>query len=79
MLVAVEPAALAYQLTAGDTIRASFADVAVAMVDPRDIAEVVAAALIGGGADERTYRLSGPQALTRPIRSRCWPRRWTAH
>ena len=52
------------QLTAGDTIRASFADVAVAMLDPRDIAEIVGSALADGGHDGRTYRLSGPEALT---------------
>ena len=34
------------------------------MVDPHDIAEIVAAALVDGGHEGRTYRLSGPEALT---------------
>jgi uncharacterized protein YbjT (DUF2867 family) len=51
------------QLTSGDVVRAPFADVAVAMVDPRDIAAVAALALTGTGHEGRTYRITGPRAL----------------
>jgi uncharacterized protein YbjT (DUF2867 family) len=36
----------------------------VAMVDPRDVAEVAAAVLTGDGHDGRTYELTGPEAVT---------------
>jgi uncharacterized protein YbjT (DUF2867 family) len=39
-------------------------DGAVAMIDPRDVAAVAAVALIGDGHAGRTYRLTGPEALT---------------
>jgi uncharacterized protein YbjT (DUF2867 family) len=39
-------------------------DGAVAMVDPRDIAGVAAAALTGDGHAGRTYRLTGPEPIT---------------
>jgi uncharacterized protein YbjT (DUF2867 family) len=50
------------QLKAGDVVREPFADVAVAMVDPSDLAAVAAAALVSGH-EGRTYVVSGPQAL----------------
>lgn len=51
------------QIRAGDVVRVPFADVAVAVIDPYDIARVAAAALTSSGHDGHTYRLSGPQAL----------------
>jgi uncharacterized protein YbjT (DUF2867 family) len=51
------------QLQAGDVVRAPFADVRVATIDPYDVAAVSAEALISGGHDGRSYRLSGPESL----------------
>jgi uncharacterized protein YbjT (DUF2867 family) len=51
------------QLRAGDVVREPFADVAVAVIDPADIGEVAARALLADGHEGRTYVLSGPQAL----------------
>jgi uncharacterized protein YbjT (DUF2867 family) len=50
------------QLQAGDTIRAPFADVRVASIDPSDIAAVAAAALTSDEHAGRSYRLSGPES-----------------
>ncbi|HEX5617670.1 MAG TPA: SDR family oxidoreductase [Solirubrobacteraceae bacterium] len=36
----------------------------VAMIDPRDIGTVAAAVLCGSGHEGRTYRLTGPEAIT---------------
>jgi uncharacterized protein YbjT (DUF2867 family) len=47
----------------GDVVRAPFANVGVAVIDPRDIAAVAAAALLAEGHESEAYRLSGPQAL----------------
>jgi uncharacterized protein YbjT (DUF2867 family) len=52
------------QLEAGDVIRAPFADVAVATIDPDDLGAVAAEALTSEGHAGRTYRLSGPESLT---------------
>ena len=53
------------QLRAGDIVRAPFADVAAAVIDPYDIGRV--AAVVATAADDRhdgqVYRLSGPAAL----------------
>jgi uncharacterized protein YbjT (DUF2867 family) len=51
------------QLKAGDVVREPFADVAVAMVDPYDLAAVAAAALVSEGHEGRIYVVSGPEAL----------------
>ena len=51
------------QLAAGDVVREPFADVAVATVDPADIAAVAARAFLGEGHAGRTYRVTGPRAL----------------
>jgi uncharacterized protein YbjT (DUF2867 family) len=51
------------QLREGDVVREPFAGVAVAVLDPQDIAEVAASALRADGHDCRTYVLSGPEAL----------------
>jgi uncharacterized protein YbjT (DUF2867 family) len=52
------------QLDAGGVIRAPFGDVAVAMIDPTDVAAVLATALTEAGHAGETYRVSGPEALT---------------
>lgn len=51
------------QLRAGDLVRAPFADVPIAMIDPLDIGAVAAVALTTAGHDGQVYRLSGPRAL----------------
>lgn len=51
------------QLAAGDVIRAPFGDVAVAMIDPADVAAVLVAALTEAGHAGKTYRVSEPDAL----------------
>jgi uncharacterized protein YbjT (DUF2867 family) len=54
------------QLADGDVVRAPFADVPVAMVDPADIAAVAVVALTEPGHVGAAHRLSGPEALTPP-------------
>jgi uncharacterized protein YbjT (DUF2867 family) len=51
------------QLRVGDTIRAPFAGVPVATIDPDDVGAVAAEALTSGAHEGRAYRLSGPEAL----------------
>jgi uncharacterized protein YbjT (DUF2867 family) len=51
------------QLRAGDVVRAPFAGVRVATIDPADIAAVAARALVSDEHDGRSYRLSGPESL----------------
>lgn len=51
------------QLRTGDLVRAPFADVAVAAIDPYDIGAVAVCALTGSGHEGRSYRLSGPEPL----------------
>ncbi len=51
------------QLRTGDLVRAPFAGVPIAMIDPFDIAAVAAAALTAAGHEGRVYTVSGPQAL----------------
>jgi uncharacterized protein YbjT (DUF2867 family) len=51
------------QLQAGDTIRAPFAGVRVATIDPDDLGAVAAQALTSDVHEGRIYRLSGPEAL----------------
>jgi uncharacterized protein YbjT (DUF2867 family) len=46
------------------TVFAPAGDAKVAMIDPRDVAEVAAVALTEDGHDGRTYTLTGPAALT---------------
>lgn len=58
------------QLREGDVVRAPFADVAIATVDPADIAAVAARALLSPGLEGRSLRLSGPEALTPADRAR---------
>jgi uncharacterized protein YbjT (DUF2867 family) len=51
------------QLQAGDVVRDAFPNVAVAMIDPADIAAVAAVALTSDQHVGQVYRLSGPQPL----------------
>jgi uncharacterized protein YbjT (DUF2867 family) len=51
------------QLRAGDVVRAPFAGVSVATIDPYDVAAVSAQALTSRNHDGRSYRLSGPESL----------------
>jgi uncharacterized protein YbjT (DUF2867 family) len=51
------------QLQAGDVVRAGFAGVRTAQIDPADIGAVAATALTTGEHDGRSYRLSGPESL----------------
>jgi uncharacterized protein YbjT (DUF2867 family) len=51
------------QLSQTDVVRAPFASIPVAVIDPRDIAAVAVAALLGEGHGGQTYRLSGPGQL----------------
>jgi uncharacterized protein YbjT (DUF2867 family) len=51
------------QLRDGDVVRAPFAGVPIATIDPRDIAAVAAEALTEDGHAGRSYRLSGPESL----------------
>jgi uncharacterized protein YbjT (DUF2867 family) len=51
------------QLQEGDVVRAPFASVRTAQIDPADIGAVAATALVTGDHDGRSYRLSGPESL----------------
>jgi uncharacterized protein YbjT (DUF2867 family) len=51
------------QLRAGDVVRAPFANVPIAAIDPHDLAAVAAAALTSEGHRSTTYALTGPEAM----------------
>jgi uncharacterized protein YbjT (DUF2867 family) len=51
------------QLRSGDLVRAPFANVAVATIDPADVAAVAARALVSADLEGCSLRLSGPEAL----------------
>jgi uncharacterized protein YbjT (DUF2867 family) len=51
------------QLRAGDVVRAPWPDVAIASIDPADIAAVAAVALTEPGHEGTSPELSGPEAL----------------
>jgi uncharacterized protein YbjT (DUF2867 family) len=51
------------QLRAGDVVRAPFARVRIAAIDPFDIAAVAVAAFSAQAHRGRTYRLTGPESL----------------
>jgi uncharacterized protein YbjT (DUF2867 family) len=55
---------------AGDVVRAPFAGVPIAVIDPSDIAAVAAVALLGSDQEERALRLTGPEALRPADRAR---------
>ncbi|MBA3906469.1 MAG: NAD(P)H-binding protein [Pseudonocardiales bacterium] len=52
------------QLHAGDVVRAPWADVPIAAIDPADIAAVAAVALRSADYEGQALNLSGPQALS---------------
>jgi uncharacterized protein YbjT (DUF2867 family) len=52
------------QLRQGDIVRAPWPDIAVAAIDPADIAAVAAVVLTGSGHEGAAYSLSGPEPLT---------------
>ena len=58
------------QLRAGDLVRAPFAGVPIAVIDPYDIAAVATVALLAGGHEEQALRLTGPEALRPADRAR---------
>lgn len=51
------------QLAEGDVVRAAFADVPMAMIDPYDIGDVAATALLSDAYAGRVLPLSGPEPL----------------
>jgi len=51
------------QIRAGDPVRAPFPNVRVAAIDPFDLAQVAAQALISAEHEGKSYRLSGPESL----------------
>lgn len=51
------------QIRAGEAVRAPFAEVPIATIDPADIGAVAVAAFTGEGHAGRSYRLSGPESL----------------
>lgn len=53
----------AEQLRSGDVVRAPFAEVRTASIDPYDIAAVAARALLTDGHEGVTYQLTGPESL----------------
>jgi uncharacterized protein YbjT (DUF2867 family) len=52
------------QLREGDVVRAPWPDVAIASIDPADIAAVATTALVDRGHDGQALAISGPQPLT---------------
>ncbi|HZA78630.1 MAG TPA: NAD(P)H-binding protein [Acidimicrobiales bacterium] len=58
------------QLREGDVVRAPFAEVAVAIIDPADVAAVAGRALLSPGLEGRSLRVSGPEALRPADRAR---------
>lgn len=53
----------AEQIRSGDVVRAPFAGVPVATIDPDDLGAVAARALVSDAHEGRAYRLSGPAPL----------------
>jgi len=51
------------QLQAGDVVRAPFAGVRIATIDPYDVAAVAAEALLSEEHENRVHTLSGPESL----------------
>ena len=61
---AINSLTFAMQLQGGDTIRAPYTEAASSVVHERDVAEVAARILIGGGHAGRAYDVTGPESLT---------------
>jgi uncharacterized protein YbjT (DUF2867 family) len=58
------------QLREGDLIRAPFANVRIATIDPDDVGAVAAKALTSDGHEGQAYRLSGPESVLPADRAR---------
>jgi uncharacterized protein YbjT (DUF2867 family) len=52
------------QIAAGDVVRAPWAGLAAAVIDPVDIGEVAAVALVDGGYEGEALALTGPESLS---------------
>jgi uncharacterized protein YbjT (DUF2867 family) len=61
---ALNTLSFAMQLRGGDVIRAPYAEAAASAVHERDVAEVAARILTGGGHAGRIYDVTGPESLT---------------
>ncbi|OKI65582.1 NAD(P)H-binding protein [Micromonospora sp. CB01531] len=61
---AINSLTFAMQLQGGDVIRSPYAEAAFSAVHERDVAEVAARILIGGGHAGRAYDLTGTESLT---------------
>ncbi|MFE3171386.1 NAD(P)H-binding protein [Amycolatopsis sp. NPDC059090] len=61
---AINSLTFAMQLQGGDVIRAPYAEAAFSAVHERDVAEVAARILTGGGHAGQAYDLTGPESLT---------------
>ncbi|MCP2342145.1 NAD(P)H-binding protein [Actinomadura rupiterrae] len=61
---AINSLTFAMQLQGGDVIRAPYTEAAFGAVHERDVAEVAARVLVGGGHAGRAYDLTGPESLT---------------
>lgn len=61
---AINSLTFAMQLQGGDVIRAPYTEAAFSAVHERDVAEVAARILTGGGHAGRAYDLTGPESLT---------------
>ena len=66
------------QLKAGDVVREPFADVAVAMIDPSDLAAVAARALLSDGHEGRGYVVAARRPCGPPTASASSARPWGA-
>ena len=60
------------QIAAGDVVRAPWAGLAAAVIDPVDIGEVAAVALVDGGHEGEALALTGPE-LAEPWRPGAHP------
>ncbi|ATY16029.1 hypothetical protein CU254_40850 [Amycolatopsis sp. AA4] len=61
---AINSLTFAMQLQGGDVVRVPYAEAAFSAVHERDVAEVAARILTGGGHAGRAYDLTGPDSLT---------------
>lgn len=61
---AINSLTFAMQLQGGDVIRAPYTEAAFSAVHERDVAEVAAQILVGGGHAGRAYDVTGPESLT---------------
>ncbi|RSN71014.1 NAD(P)H-binding protein [Actinomadura sp. WAC 06369] len=67
---AINSLTFAMQLQGGDVVRAPYTKAAFSAVHERDVAEVAARILVGGGHAGRVYDLTGPESLTQAAQVR---------